>query len=437
MVKCNETEPEIEIQSISGSAFIGWGKEMKYTFSRFMKKLEFNEKIILVNAQNGKWIKISKKIYNIVNLLKKYSYEQLLDALYDDFDRKYMVDILSKIIGIELLVSENQVISSNKTVIFEITNRCNLYCNHCCNNASTKSDFELDTETVKIILKYIVEKNPVRITLSGGEPMIRKDFFDILEYLRSIYKGKISVMTNGTFINMKAVQKFVRYIDEINISIDGVDEATCEIVRGKGVFTKVMEGIELLRDFSFPQIALSMVFGDSNRHLLKRFIQLNEELETTPLIRSFVAAGRGVENKELYYEGNIYENIDNYLSDEVLELKDAKKLSPCSCSAAHEKILIDYKGDIYPCQWFKEAKYCLGNVVTNKLENLNAASVVQKVDMYCPDKYEKCKVCEVNLFCWPCPGELKTLVDGKESLDDICKKVKPILMKHIWEMDKA
>lgn len=409
------------------------GEQMRYKFSEFNKVLNYSGKIIIINTQNGKWIKITQKVHQILCAMEKQAYEQFLKSLYDEEDRSYIRNIVSKMVEMELLVEMSQRLSTNKIVLFEITNRCNLYCKHCCNNAAANSDFELSLQEVKLILKYLVSKNPAVIILSGGEPMIRNDFFEILEYLKSIYKNKISIMTNGTFITYVNAGQLVRYVNEINISLDGIDEKSCSKIRGKGVFDSVMEGINSLHKYKFYNITLSLVIGDNNRQFMKPFIELNAKLGTMPLIRGFVAAGRGIQNKAIYFDDSTFQNVEEYMTDEILEMESTKKISPCTCNAAREKILIDYKGDIYPCQWFREEEYCLGNALISKMENLNTETVIKKIKAYYPDQYEKCKDCEVNLFCWPCPGELRAVVEGNEQLEKICEKVKPILIHHIWE----
>ncbi|WP_035011505.1 radical SAM protein [Enterococcus crotali] len=101
----------------------------------------------------------------------------------------------------------------NETVSIETTHRCNLHCAHCCMNASNnmKEESDLSLEQMKEMLNKIIEWKPKRIMLSGGEPMLRKDFFLILSYLRSRYNGTIILSTNGTFINSKNASQLVKW----------------------------------------------------------------------------------------------------------------------------------------------------------------------------------------------------------------------------------
>ena len=110
-----------------------------------------------------------------------------------------------------------------------------------------------------------------------------------------------------------------------------------------------------------------MVFGDKNYHLESKFIALNRRLGTRPVIRGFAEMGRGKENKDVFSTKEKMKNVDIIFDENNLQQEFTKSLSPCTCGAGKEKILVDYKGDIYPCQWFREVEDKMGNALEKKL----------------------------------------------------------------------
>ena len=90
------------------------------------------------------------------------------------------------------------------------------------------------------------------------------------------------------------------------------------------------------------------------------------------------------------------------------------------------------KGEIYPCQWFREVEDKMGNALEKNVSELHLTKAVRRVESFYPWKYPKCHECCVNYFCWPCPGELKEKAIDEEQIKEICKKMKPILYKRIW-----
>ena len=102
-----------------------------------------------------------------------------------------------------------------------------MHCRHCCVNAERETDYEMPFDDLVMALNRIINWKPKQISLTGGEPLVRKDIFDILEYLNKKFNGRVTLSTNGTLINEENVGVLIRYLDQIDISIDGVDEATC------------------------------------------------------------------------------------------------------------------------------------------------------------------------------------------------------------------
>lgn len=142
--------------------------------------------------------------------------------------------------------------------------------------------------------------NPKSITSSGGEPMIREDFFDIASFLRENYTGIITLSTNGTLITKDNVAKLCDLVDQIDISIDGIDEESCAKIRGRGVFGKVLNSVDLIHECDFTNVSLSMVFSDTNEMYEEQFYELNKKLGTKALPRIYADIGRAKKNREQF-----------------------------------------------------------------------------------------------------------------------------------------
>ncbi|MGX9758291.1 radical SAM protein [Clostridioides difficile] len=413
---------------------------MSYRFSNYSNLIINRDKVILGNLQSGYWTKISKEVYDILTLGidKNYSIEQLKLSLYDDEDRAYISTLYDNLCFIGIIEDENhRSIVKNKIASFEITHRCNLKCTHCCVDAdqiaSKKED--LSTEGIKQILDKLIKWNPERIMLSGGEPMLRSDFIELLIYLKENYTGDIVISTNATLINKDNVEIISKYAHQIDISIDGVDEESCSIIRGPGVFDKVMKSVKLLKDTGFEKISLSMVVSDKNEHLQEQFNLLNERLGTKAIFRGFAAIGRGKKNKSHFSE---YGENEVYISEDYLSDDFDESIGICSCKGGRQELFIAYNGDVYPCPSFIKKEFLIGNILdVDKVGNLEKF----KEDGICNynltniinfENNKECIDCKVNLFCWTCPGKLDELNGNKLALKDKCSKIKPILYKRVW-----
>ena len=170
--------------------------------SKCTQILKYDNKVLYANSENGKWLRVSEEVAKIISIFLEYSSENFMEKVNfeSDDDKKFFFDIIDKLTQYEILHEHDEKYDSDNSVTIEITNDCNLRCKHCCVNAGEENDYEFSFEELKGILMKCIAWNPKSITLSGGEPMIRKDFFDILFFLRETYQGIITLSTNGTLI---------------------------------------------------------------------------------------------------------------------------------------------------------------------------------------------------------------------------------------------
>lgn len=270
--------------------------------------------------------------------------------------------------------------------------------------------------------------------LSGGEPLLRNDFAELSIYLRTHYDGKIIVSTNGTLINSRNVRDLVRVADQIEISLDGYNEETCSLIRGKGIFEKVISSVRLLQKSGFRNISLSMVVSEKNEDWEKNFIELNDKLGTRPNCRIFSPTGRGEKNKEFFTE---LSDEKVYIPTSFIKKNSSERATFSCCNAGEGEIFINHIGDIYPCPSYLENQYKLGNIFKiDKIEDITVK--YNHVDMIIQRlkskgiKAERCKKCSVNIFCWGCPGAVEFFKTQK-ALDYQCEVIFPLLKKRVWE----
>lgn len=280
--------------------------------------------------------------------------------------------------------------------------------------------------------------------------MVREDFFDLTEYIRKRFTGKLSLMTNSLLINHDNVDRIIRNFDYISVSIDGYDEETCAAIRGKGVFGKVINAVNLLMEHGFDNnsISLSMVETADTYGKMDEFKKLCDSLGVKCVPRLFSAVGRGEENRdELMPKQLEQEDIGKWekLLDRA-EQEDMQRESPnsqatiqCrSCTAGKGIISIDPSGNIYPCQVLMGQEFLLGNVLA--CEDIYSMIVEnQGIRVSGHHNYEqvlkgtnpKCAGCNVEPFCKYCAG-VEFYWQGHS--DTECKGKKDFLSKIVWGM---
>lgn len=142
--------------------------------------------------------------------------------------------------------------------LFELTLRCNMRCMHCGSSAGTKRVKELSTDEWKSIVKELSDLNCKMITLLGGEPFLRKDWYDISKTIRD-YGIRLVMISNGLLIDEKTISK-LRNLDTyaVAVSIDGGKAETHDTIRQmNGSFETCKKVISMLKNADIPTTVIT------------------------------------------------------------------------------------------------------------------------------------------------------------------------------------
>lgn len=201
-----------------------------------------------------------------------------------------------------------------KWIAWEITRRCNLQCVHCRSSsdleAAAHPDFSF-AQAQAVIDDIASYASPV-LVLSGGEPLLRDDVFDIARYGTS--KGfRMCLATNGTLVNDAICKEIsAAQIKMVSLSLDGAKAETHDNFRNQqGAFEGVMNAIRLFKKYGIPFLVNSS-FTLRNRQEIPEIYRLVKSLGATAwYMFMIVPTGRG--------EGIMDELIPESIYDEILE----------------------------------------------------------------------------------------------------------------------
>ena len=260
---------------------------------------------------------------------------------------------------------------------WEITYACNLQCVHCLSSSGIRDPRELSTNQAKAVLDELRDLQVFYINIGGGEPLIRKDFFEILEHAEVNNIG-VKFSTNGTYITAENARRLaaMNYLD-IQISLDGVDAATNDAVRGKGSYATAIAAMNHLRDANFGQFKISVVVTRHNVDQLDAFKALADSYGAQLRITRLRPSGRGADTwDELHptqqQQRQIYDWLmkhgDNVLTgDSFFHLNAFGKSLPGLnlCGAGRVVCLIDPIGDVYACPFVIHDQFKAGSLLSD------------------------------------------------------------------------
>lgn len=167
-----------------------------------------------------------------------------------------------------------------RLVFWELTTGCNLRCIHCRASATElMSPEDLPTSECLRIVDEIAEYAPLILVLSGGEPLWRRDVFQIASH--AVSKGlRVALATNGTLVDEAMAQRIKDAgIVRVSISLDGSDRATHDSFRGHdGAFDSAIRGLKCLQDLGIST-QINTTVSKHNAHQLPEMLELAKQLK--------------------------------------------------------------------------------------------------------------------------------------------------------------
>ena len=260
---------------------------------------------------------------------------------------------------------------------WELTYACNLECVHCLSSSGRRDPDELDTEQCKRFLDDLRDLQVFYINIGGGEPMVRRDFFEIVEHAVGNGIG-VKFSTNGAFIDPENARRLAAmdYLD-IQISLDGTTAEVNDAVRGKGSFDTAIRAMENLRDAGFGRFKISVVVTRHNVDQLDDFKALADSFGAQLRITRLRPAGRGADTwNELHptnaqqrtiYDWLMAHGEDVLTGDSFFHLNALGDPLPGlnMCGAGRVVCLVDPLGDVYACPFVIHEDFKAGTLLAD------------------------------------------------------------------------
>lgn len=399
-----------------------------YVKNPYAKELIRGDRIVLCNTKTGSFVRTAIIYFKKLESCMQREEQKIFSS---EEKTNYTINFLfEELCKIEYYISKDKLEEIARIpmqiVYLSITNRCNLKCKHCvASSVDSNGEDPLNTDDWKNIINQVAKLAPEQITFTGGEPMLRNDFVELLKYTNEQCRGtKIVLSTNGLLINEKNVKDIVDNVATISISLDGYDEESCAKVRGKGIYQKVIEGIKKIQANGYSKISLSMLESAYTEGHDAEFYSLCERLDVKPMLRRFSPTGRGKQNRDELMPSN-----------ECEEPLQQKNIRCMLCRPGRKELNISADGKVYPCAPLAGIKeLCMGDLKKNLLcEIMNPQKVESLIEHLRPWKMEVCKDCDVNLFCHNCINYIIGIKQDSERFEKICNKAKEELENFIWE----
>ena len=321
---------------------------------------------------------------------------------------------------------------------WDINNECNLNCKHC--RVSEKNDNEkLSLKEAKNLLAECWYNGITMLNLSGGEPFLRNDIFEILDYAQKF--EDIVITTNGTLLNDEKCKNLSEYKNiKLSISLDGLEETHDKFRRKKGVFKKVVDTLPILNKYNI-KYAIKYTLSKETAKDAVELLNLVAKLGAKEFnVRRVIVAGNA--NKDMVLSNEDYKNIIRELIQNCRKLNvkfrtgdpllipifseewgidikndDLSKIY-AGCQAGDEIIYIDYKGNVGACSYIPKFA---DNIKEKPLDEiLQTNKLFIDLREYKNKLEGKCNKCTYKMICGGCRASALALKKSLFAEDPLC-----------------
>lgn len=407
------------------------------------------DKFLILNPQ-GPWWFIGNQIH--VDFLRlcdgKRSILDIYELLVKDNEGLAINDLTllaETLLSINFFTpGRNQLINQYSTVHFYVTNRCNLECPFCFNDSSPSGrngrHCELSADDWIDLACKVAAINPnAAISVSGGEPLLRKD---IREIINGISRNNLNIrlITNGTLCD-EAMTEFLSKIPglKVQVSIDSLIPEENKQTRGLGSLDKALAAV-LHMIAAGINVGITSTVTQVNLKNIWRMKNFCEQHKIGFGTSYFFAAGERSQCNSKWLElepGMILESM--HRNEKYSSEKNSDNIIPKAgirrnhCGIGCGQLSIHPDGMVSPCRLLLDSSFYLGDVKENKLEQLLELGR-QKFNFIGVDTMTcGCNICPVRYIC---VGGCKAMSfyhnNNLNSLPPNCSLLKKIYIESLW-----
>jgi len=348
-------------------------------------------------------------------------------------------------------------------VVWRCTRNCVGTCTYCSYTKDYAADQELSTKDAKKMVDYMAEFGSQWFGISGGEPLVRPDIWEIIEYAEKEHGLNVSLITSGYAWDEERFNKLTKYNVKTAISIDGERDAN-DRIRRKGGYDKALHAMQKLSSVGLLD-CLVTTMTKYNIHQMAHTAALAEQYKARSVVyHNLVPVGRAGEHMEdLAPTADQYEVAFNEIYDIQRRLYGKVKVNVYApfyarivrqrnsvdfwdwfnegylgrCTIGGNYIGITENGDYRSCG-FHEG-YRIGNVKDKSLRQAWADLQKSELHLKLRDKNNlkgRCGVCEYREICGGCRTRAEYYTGDLFESDPACNYIPKVLQEDAKLLEK-
>ncbi len=375
------------------------------TIAEGIEVLERGDQRVLINPVNRRWIKLEDHAYELVLNPRGKSVRQLVaeESLQSGVEPCQIESLFHYLAEYRFLAGIGEAVTLSRAYL-NITARCNLACPMCYfETGPDPGSFRHDDCSLDDLLLIADALGHVKVgtlVISGGEPLLCRDFREILSYVSRRF-ARVTVLTNGTLMTYEDAECISDAMATVQISIESANPRVHDSIRGPGSFDKAIAGISMLREAGAEKIEIVQTLTRRGVREARGVIELARALGVDYHFSLFLPVGRGSCHKG---DMEIPAGELLRLFTEVCEkspspgefLPPVELMVKQRCGAGSSIMSIGPDGKVYPCPLMHTDDMVLGKLPIDPVWEIARRGTQRMPDV---KSLSQCFSCNVALFC--------------------------------------
>jgi len=368
---------------------------------------------LLLNPELGTFTKVS-----LANIQELRKLQRKVECT--DLDVETLRPILAKLIVERVVYYDNYLPLINEAspavpaaVYWETTHGCSLRCVYCYMNADTVRPGELTTIEAKRLIEQVSELGSARFIFTGGEPLIRKDIFDLGLYARS--QGlSTEIITNATLVtSVEVAQRIKQSFNHVVVSLDGACSEHNDIHRGQGSFALIIRGMRFLNLAGVRLVVNSVVSEANVDRITELYKLLDAEFDVLEhRVMSIGHIGRGRDYKNNNGRWQVYHRLFEQSKERLRArsncsagtmrretLSKADFIPRKNCGMGSGEIYVNSQGQVYPCKLVTTPEWFAGSLREAPLQEILRRQAIRRARDHSVMDTPGCRSCIIRRLC--------------------------------------
>ena len=324
---------------------------------------------------------------------------------------------------------EPDACNSPQSAYLHVTDRCNMNCVGCYSRSDMRNAIsDLSLEEMRSIIDKLVSAGVKTLHISGGEPALRSDLCDIIEYAKQASVARIDLATNGLLAYASLdLDRLASCIDGVSVSVDGLPDGSLQEIRTGESRDQQLQAIRILQAHGINVTMLPTIHA-KNIENIPAYADLADIMGVPVNYSVLSCSACNKDLGELTFTEHALHRLAEIMAEQASRSSRHDKLPTLSvrlsCGAGKTTLSVAADGRAYPCHMLQSPEYCMGDILHDPMEKILGSRMWNESKELTVEDVKECSSCAYRYLCGGGCRARATVAGGLRNKDPYCALLK-------------